>query len=60
MSETLASRAEASRQEFFALLHNKTATLPSKMMLVLTPTLIPALGLILVVPGIISLIDSLG
>ena len=58
--EVLESRAEASRQEFFALIHAKTASLSSKMMGVLTPTLIPALLIILLTPAIASLLNSLG
>lgn len=58
--EVLRSRAEASREEFFALIHNKTAKLNSKMMIALTPTLLPALMLIAAAPAAISLMDSLG
>lgn len=58
--DTLQSRAEASRQEFFALIQSKTAVLPTKMMVVLTPTLIPALMIIVLTPAIGSLISSLG
>lgn len=58
--EVLQSRAEASRQEFFALIHNKTAQLSPKMMGVLTPTLIPALLIILLTPALASLLNSLG
>lgn len=58
--EILQARSEASRQELFALIHNKAAQLSSKMMLVLTPTLIPAILIIAVLPSIISLLNSLG
>lgn len=58
--EVLQSRAEASRQEFFALIHAKTASLSPKMMGVLTPTLIPALLIILLTPALASLLNSLG
>lgn len=58
--EILKARSEASRQEFFALIHNKTAQLNSKMMLALTPTLVPAVLIIAVMPSIISLLSSLG
>lgn len=59
MVEVLESRSEASRQEFFSLLHNKTAQLPSKMMAVLVPTLMPALMLILIVPSIATLLEMM-
>lgn len=58
--ETLESRAQASRQEFFALIHDRTASLSTKMMGVITPTLIPALLIILLAPAAISLVESLG
>jgi pilus assembly protein TadC len=58
--DVLEARGEASRQEFFAMLQQKTATLESKMMLILTPTLIPALLLIVLAPSIDSLVGSLG
>lgn len=60
LAEVLESRAEASRAEFFALIHNKTAQLSSKMMAVLVPTLLPALIIVLVTPSIASLLGSLG
>jgi tight adherence protein C len=58
--EVLQSRAEASRQEFFALIHAKTAQLSSKMMGILTPTLIPALLIIVLTPALASLLNTLG
>lgn len=58
--ETLESRAHASRQEFFSILHNKTAMLPDKMSAVITPTLFGALLIILLTPPIMSMIESLG
>lgn len=57
--EVLQSRAEASRQEFFAIIHNKTAQLSSKMMGILTPTLIPALMIIVLTPAAATLVESL-
>lgn len=60
LAEVLQSRAEASRAEFFALIHMKTASLTSKMMAVLTPTLIPALLIIVLAPSLVSLLGSLG
>lgn len=58
--ETLESRADASRQEFFSLIHGKTAALSDKMMGVLTPTLIPALLILVLSPAGVSLISSMG
>lgn len=58
--DVLQSRAEASRQEFFAIIHNKTAQLSSKMMAILTPTLIPALIIIVLTPALASLLSTLG
>lgn len=57
--EVLQSRAEASRQEFFALIHMKTASLSAKMMGILTPTLIPALMIIVLTPAASTLLESL-
>lgn len=59
MVEVLQSRSDASRQEFFSLLHNKTAQLPSKMMMALVPTLVPALMIILLVPSIALMMSML-
>lgn len=58
--EVLESRAEASRQEYFALLQQRTASLESKMMAVLTPTLVPALLISVIAPSIAGLMSSLG
>jgi tight adherence protein C len=58
--EILESRSDASRQEFYALIQKKTATLESKMMAALAPTLMPALLIILLTPSMFSLISSLG
>lgn len=60
MIEVLQSRSRESRQEFFAVIHNKTAALPSKMMGILTPTLMPALMIVLVAPSMMSLLQNLG
>lgn len=56
--ETLESRAQASRQEFFSMLHGKTAALPEKMMGVIAPTLVPAVLIVLMAPSIMSLVNS--
>lgn len=58
--DVLQSRSEASRKEFFALIHQKTATLSSRMMMVLTPTLIPAIMICVLAPAAFSLLESLG
>ena len=59
LADVLKARADASRQEFFALIHNKTAALSSKMMAILTPTLIPALLIIVLTPAVYALMGSL-
>lgn len=58
--EVLNSRSEASRKDFFALIHQKTATLSSRMMIVLTPTLIPAIMICVLAPAAFALLGSLG
>lgn len=60
MIDALQSRAQASRQEFFAMINAKAAMLESKMMGILTPTLLPALMIISVAPAGSELISSLG
>lgn len=57
--DTLQSRAEASRREFFTLIQQKTATLESKMMAILAPTLVPALLICVLAPAAFSLMESL-
>jgi len=57
--DVLQSRADASRKEFFALIHAKTATLSSRMMMVLTPTLIPAILICVLAPAAFSLLGSI-
>ncbi len=58
ITEVLQSRAEASRSDFFALINQKTATLSSRMMVALTPTLIPAIILCVLAPAGFSLLES--
>ena len=60
LTDTLTSRAEASRADFFALIHQKTATLESKMMAALAPTLVPALFIVLALPYMLALSKVLG
>ena len=58
--EIMESRADASRKEYFALLQQKTASLESKMMGILTPTLIPALLILVIAPSIASMMETMG
>lgn len=58
--ETLESRAEASRQEFFDIIHQKTAQLESKIFLILTPLIMPAVMLIAIAPSVSSMLETLG
>lgn len=58
--EVLESRADASRQEYFALLQQKTASLESRMMAVLTPTLVPALLITVMAPALSQLSATMG
>jgi len=60
MVDTMKSRARASRADFFGLIYNKTAQMPSKLMLILFPTLVPALIIVVVAPAIGSLMSTLG
>lgn len=59
LAEVLRSRAAASRQELFALIHEKVAALPTKLATVLTPTLTGALLIILMAPALITIMDIL-
>lgn len=60
MVDTMKSRAKASRADFFGLIYNKTAQMPSKLMLILFPTLVPALIIVVVAPAVGSLMSTLG
>lgn len=55
LSDVLRARAAASRQELFALIHEKVSELPTKLMQVLTPTLTGALLIILMAPALITI-----
>lgn len=55
LTDVLRSRAAASRQELFALIHEKVSALPTKLMTVLTPTLSGALLIILMAPALITI-----
>lgn len=59
LNDVLKSRADASRKDFFALIHAKTATLSSRMMMALTPTLIPAILICVLAPAAFTLLESL-
>lgn len=58
LTETLEARAEASRREFFAIIQNKAATLSSRMMAILTPTLVPAMLICVAAPAVFSLMAT--
>jgi len=58
--EILESRAEESRKDFFTLLEKKVATLSSRVFMILTPTLMPAVMIIAIAPSAASLAESLG
>lgn len=58
--EVLQSRAEASRQEYFSLLQQKIASLETRMMAIITPTLIPALMITATAPALSSVIEMMG
>ena len=60
MVETLANQVDASRQEFFALIHQKTGQLESKIFIALTPTLMPALLIVVLAPSLFSMLGTLG
>lgn len=58
INDVLLSRSEASREEYFSFIQNKTASLSSKMMAILTPTLLPALLIMLVTPQLAQLMEN--
>ena len=51
LAEILNSRAKASREEFFAYINQKVAQLESKIWMILSPTMLPALLIITVLPS---------
>jgi len=55
LTDVLKARSEASREDFFALVHSRVATLESKIMVILTPTLLPTILLISIAPSANSL-----
>lgn len=50
MTETLEMRAEASRQEHMAVIDQRISTLSGKMMMILAPTMLGALGILTMAP----------
>lgn len=59
LAEILNSRAKASREEFFAYVNQKVAQLESKIWMILSPTMLPALMIITVAPSGSQLMSSL-
>lgn len=60
MEEILESRATESREELFALIREKTATLPNKMTTALSLPLSFALLVLVLAPSLTSLVGALG
>lgn len=59
LAEILDSRARASREEFFSYIHQKVAQLESKIWMILSPTMLPALMIIVIMPSSMILMNSL-
>lgn len=60
MVDTLEQRSAASRAEYMAMIDKKIATLGTRMMAALTPTLIPALMVTVLAPTLFTIMDALG
>jgi tight adherence protein C len=60
LTETLEARAEASRQEFFALVNEKAAALQTTIWLPLTATFLPAVMIVVVAPSMSMLVEMMG
>lgn len=60
MAEILESRAKASREDFFSFIHQKVAQLESKIWMILSPTMLPALMIITVLPSGSVMMEALG
>lgn len=60
LGEVLKARAQASRDDFFALLQEKTAALPSRMTIVMIPTIVPGFVIVAVGPSILAMMDMIG
>lgn len=59
LAEILNSRAKASREEFFAYINQKVAQLESKIWMILSPTMLPALLIITVLPSGAQLMNAI-
>lgn len=59
LAEILDSRAKASREEFFSYIHQKVAQLESKIWMILSPTMLPALLIIVLAPSITVLMGAM-
>lgn len=60
MTEALRRRSKTSRQEFIAMLDQKIASLETRIMAVLMPTMVMALTVVAVAPSLQSILGSLG
>lgn len=60
MVGTIEQRSAASRAEYMAAIDKKIATLNTRMMTVLTPTLIPAVMITVLSPTLVTIMDALG
>lgn len=60
MAEILESRAKASREEFFAFVHQRVAQLESKIWMILSPSMLPALMIITILPSGSIMMNALG
>lgn len=60
MADTLRRRSKTSRQEYIALLDTKIASLDTKIMAMLMPTMVSSLILVAVAPSLSSIFSSLG
>lgn len=60
MTEALRRRSKTSRQEFIAMLDQKIASLETKIMAVLMPTMVMSLTVVAVAPSLQSILGSLG
>jgi pilus assembly protein TadC len=60
ITQALLRRAKTSRQEYIALIDNKIASLESKIMAMLMPTMVGALMVVAVGPSLVSIFGALG
>lgn len=59
-TEILEARSRDSRKDFFTLVRKQVATLSSRVFMVLTPTLIPAVMIIAIAPAASQLMGAIG